>query len=254
MTLSLVAVFIPLVFMGGMHGKLFREFSLTMAIAILVSGFISLTLTPMLCSRFLPTGLRKESPFQKWVNDLNQACVQKYGASLQWSFRHSKWILALAVALFAVAIPSSNSCPSRSSHRKIAGLLWLPYKRQQVLRERSSKPTKTGLNSGNAIPSAGGGFCRHHFRTHALFRVEDSAKRGSPPLESGDPRATSPSRCYTRHPDIHVPLAADHIELDVMKGGSYEYLLQGMHRSDVETAAEALKEALQKRSEFTLVD
>jgi HAE1 family hydrophobic/amphiphilic exporter-1 len=53
MTLSLVAVFIPIMFMGGILGRLFREFAVTMAVSILVSGFISLTLTPMLCSRFL---------------------------------------------------------------------------------------------------------------------------------------------------------------------------------------------------------
>src|ERR687885_65199 len=53
MTLSLVAVFIPIMFMGGILGRLFREFAVTMSVAILASGFISLTLTPMLCSRFL---------------------------------------------------------------------------------------------------------------------------------------------------------------------------------------------------------
>ncbi len=53
MTLSLVAVFIPVMFMGGILGRLFREFAVTMSVAILVSGFISLSLTPMLCSRFL---------------------------------------------------------------------------------------------------------------------------------------------------------------------------------------------------------
>src|SRR6185369_5284798 len=53
MTLSLAAVFIPLLFMGGIIGRLLHEFSVTIGVAILVSGFVSLTLTPMLCSRFL---------------------------------------------------------------------------------------------------------------------------------------------------------------------------------------------------------
>ena len=53
MTISLVAVFIPVLFMGGIVGRLFHEFAVTIAVAILVSGFVSLTLTPMLCSRFL---------------------------------------------------------------------------------------------------------------------------------------------------------------------------------------------------------
>ena len=58
MTLSLAAVFIPVLFMGGVLGRLFREFSVTICVAILISGVVSVTLTPMLCSRFLkkPTG------------------------------------------------------------------------------------------------------------------------------------------------------------------------------------------------------
>ena len=53
MTLSLVAVFIPILFLGGLIGRLFHEFAVTIGVAILVSAFVSLTLTPMLCSRFL---------------------------------------------------------------------------------------------------------------------------------------------------------------------------------------------------------
>ena len=53
MTLSLVAVFIPVLFMGGIVGRLLHEFAVTIAVAVLISGFVSLTLTPMLCSRFL---------------------------------------------------------------------------------------------------------------------------------------------------------------------------------------------------------
>src|SRR5215468_5637534 len=53
MTISLVAVFIPVLFLGGILGRLFREFAVTISVAILVSGFVSLSLTPMLCSRLL---------------------------------------------------------------------------------------------------------------------------------------------------------------------------------------------------------
>src|SRR5260370_26078699 len=56
MTISLAAVFIPVLFMGGIIGRLLHEFAVTIGVSILVSGFVSLTLTPMLCSRFLKTG------------------------------------------------------------------------------------------------------------------------------------------------------------------------------------------------------
>ncbi len=60
MTLSLVAVFIPVLFLGGLIGRLFQEFAVTIGVAILVSGFVSLTLTPMLCSRWLKPHVAEE--------------------------------------------------------------------------------------------------------------------------------------------------------------------------------------------------
>src|SRR4029077_14630988 len=64
MTLSLAAVFIPLIFMGGIVGRLFREFAITIGAAIVVSGIVSLTLTPMLCSRFLQP--QRETTRGRW--------------------------------------------------------------------------------------------------------------------------------------------------------------------------------------------
>src|SRR6185295_11367555 len=60
MTISLVAVFIPVLFLGGLVGRLFHEFAVTIGVAILMSAFVSLTLTPMLCSRFLRAGHAEE--------------------------------------------------------------------------------------------------------------------------------------------------------------------------------------------------
>src|SRR5262245_40092105 len=68
MTISLAAVFIPILFMGGVIGRLFREFAVTIGASILVSGFVSLSLTPMLCSRFLkPEGEKKHSALYQWT-------------------------------------------------------------------------------------------------------------------------------------------------------------------------------------------
>src|SRR5204863_2433292 len=62
MTLSLAAVFIPVLFMGGVLGRLFREFAITITVAILISGLVSVTLTPMLCSRFLKSREQQRKP------------------------------------------------------------------------------------------------------------------------------------------------------------------------------------------------
>ncbi|HMA71396.1 MAG TPA: multidrug efflux RND transporter permease subunit [Xanthobacteraceae bacterium] len=99
-TLSLVAVFIPLIFMAGIVGRLFREFALTVTTAVLVSGFISLTLTPVMCSLFLT----RES--QHGRGRFNRAAevfwtwgVRGYDRGLGWVFRHQPWMLAATLAL-----------------------------------------------------------------------------------------------------------------------------------------------------------
>ena len=113
MSTSLVAVFIPLLFMGGLIGRLFHEFAVTVTLAIFVSGVISLTLTPMLCSRFL----RPESSYRK-PGLFIQTCEQSfnwllghYETGLKWVLRHylftlGVWALTLvATVLLYLAVP-----------------------------------------------------------------------------------------------------------------------------------------------------
>ena len=90
MTLSLVAVFIPLLFMPGLVGRLFREFAVTIGVAILVSGFVSLTLTPMLAARFLREGEGHAKTDGKWrsVERIYQATEQGYVRTLGWVMNH----------------------------------------------------------------------------------------------------------------------------------------------------------------------
>jgi hydrophobic/amphiphilic exporter-1 (mainly G- bacteria), HAE1 family len=98
MSTSLVAVFIPLLFMGGLIGRLFHEFAVTVTLAIFVSGVISLTLTPMLCSRFL----KPESAYRK-AGVFIRACEQSfnwllghYETGLRWVLRHYLFTLGVA--------------------------------------------------------------------------------------------------------------------------------------------------------------
>lgn len=105
MTISLVAVFIPLLFMEGMNGRLFREFSVTLAISILISGFISLSLTPMLCSRFLPKHSTELTKVQKAVNKANSWMLGLYGRSLRACLQWPKSLLSIALLSVAVTVP-----------------------------------------------------------------------------------------------------------------------------------------------------
>src|SRR6185312_11210642 len=89
MTLSLAAVFIPLMFMGGIIGRLFKEFAITIAVAVLVSGIVSLSLTPMLCSRLLkPHGDVKHGKFYNATERIFDATLHAYERSLAWVMQH----------------------------------------------------------------------------------------------------------------------------------------------------------------------
>jgi len=103
MTFSLVAVFIPVLFMGGIIGRLFKEFSVTIGIAILISGFISLTLTPMLCSRFLrPPREEKHGHLFDMSERFFQKMLDGYKTGLHWSIKHRRFMMIFsAIVLIA---------------------------------------------------------------------------------------------------------------------------------------------------------
>jgi multidrug efflux pump len=103
LTVSLIAVFIPLLFMTGLVGKMFREFALTLTIAVTVSAIISLTLTPMMCSRLLrhlPD--KKENPLSAKLTGFIDRTVEAYGRSLQWVLARQRATL-IVTALTLVA-------------------------------------------------------------------------------------------------------------------------------------------------------
>ena len=111
MTFSLAAVFIPILFMGGIIGKLFHEFAVTIGVAILVSGVVSLTLTPMLSSRFLRSSHGKEQgPFYRKTEELYERWLHGYERSLDWVMARRRAtlvfsfvILVLTGVLFVIA-------------------------------------------------------------------------------------------------------------------------------------------------------
>lgn len=114
MTLSLAAVFIPLAFMSGIMGRVFKEFSVTIIVATLMSGVVSLTLTPMLCSRVLQKRTKDYSdktPVERVAHKLEAAFLRFYSPSLSWMLRQNVLTLAImgaclyGVFYFASALP-----------------------------------------------------------------------------------------------------------------------------------------------------
>lgn len=164
MTLSLVAVFIPIIFMSGLVGRLFREFALTVTIAILISGVVSLTLTPMLSNRFLRTNERHG----RLYNALERAFDRirdAYGVTLTWSVDHWRTMLAaaglilvLSFYLFSVIpkgfIPSEDTGQIYADTKAPEGVT---FDQLQALQARVANIVMRNPNIAAAMSSAGQG-------------------------------------------------------------------------------------------------
>jgi multidrug efflux pump len=102
---SLIAVLIPLLFMGDIVGRLFREFAITLSVTILVSAVVSLTLTPMLCSRFLKAKSNKRpGRFYQSSEWMYERIVDHYGRSLKWVLKHQPTTMLVAVGTLVLTV------------------------------------------------------------------------------------------------------------------------------------------------------
>jgi multidrug efflux pump len=119
-SLSLIAVFIPILLMGGIVGRLFREFTVTLAIAILVSLAISLTVTPMLCALFLKAR-PADSPERRF--GLFERLRRGYGRTLTWALRHSALVLLIFVATICLNVALYVVVPKGFFPQQDVGLL-----------------------------------------------------------------------------------------------------------------------------------
>ena len=105
LTISLIAVLIPLLFMGDIVGRLFREFAVTLSVTILVSAVVSLTLTPMMCARLLHhKSEAKESRFYKITESGWEAVIEFYARTLRWVLKHQPATLLVAVATLVLTV------------------------------------------------------------------------------------------------------------------------------------------------------
>jgi hydrophobic/amphiphilic exporter-1 (mainly G- bacteria), HAE1 family len=122
MTISLAAVFIPLVFMTGLVGRIFREFAITIVIAILASGLVSLTLTPLMCARLLKErghGMKK-TWVERVIGGIEQRVLRLYGGSLWWFLRHRWvspviWVICLAGTIWLFMLVPKSFLPPGDS-------------------------------------------------------------------------------------------------------------------------------------------
>ena len=105
LSISLIAVLIPLLFMGDVVGRLFREFAVTLGVTIVISAIVSLTLTPMMCAKLLKhKPLEKQGKLYHASEEMYNNTIKKYGQSLQWVLKHQSLTLIVAVGTLVFTV------------------------------------------------------------------------------------------------------------------------------------------------------
>jgi HAE1 family hydrophobic/amphiphilic exporter-1 len=166
MTLSLTAVFIPILLMGGIMGRLFHEFAVTIGVAILVSGFVSLTLTPMLCSRFLrPPKEERHGRWYEATEGIYRRGLGLYERTLSWVMDHRPATLVFSVGILLATgvlfvlvpkgfIPTEDTGQIQGTTETLEGSSFESMRDHQVA---VAEILRNDPNVGHFMSSVGGG-------------------------------------------------------------------------------------------------
>lgn len=251
MTLSLVAVFIPLIFMGGIIGRLFREFSIVVSVSILTSGIIALTLTPMLCSKLLKPK-KEDHSFFPWFERFFKNSQFLYERGLRWSIGHSKTILLITGAILILTAGLFILVPKGFIASEDSGILYgftkvsagLPFeefsRRQQALAKNILKnPNVDGIMSnvgqGGGSSSNGG---------QLFIRLKPTHQRKL----TADETITQLREQSKQVPGIQVSfMNPPPMQIGSKSGSSsYLYILQGTDFQQLQKVSEKMKSEFSK--------
>ncbi len=254
MTLALLAVFIPLVFMAGLIGKLFQEFAITLTIVTLASGLISLTLTPMLCSRFItPHDSKNQSKTVRFSRRLNTWMLVGYKKALTWVLAHRRFMLLTGFLSVLISGILFKILPNDFIPDEDIGFM-LAYTeaaqgtssdqmhkyQDQVVSILRQEPSIQAIVSNSATPS---------FRQGIIF-ISLKPKKDRKAIEQLIPEFTSK---LSHIPGLNVyvknvPL----IDLNVgpQVRGAFQYLMQSLDSAQLYEAAESLISSLRNDPMF----
>ena len=248
MTLSLAAAFIPILFMTGIIGRLLHEFAVTIIVAIVISGFVSVTLTPMLCARVLRDEKHEaHNRFYRWSEAAFMAMQNGYDRTLQWALRHRPLILGVFVlsvissyALFSIMpqdfLPSDDTGMVRANVQTATGTSF--NQSVNYIRQVSSIVQKDP-NVSNVRGDEGG---------ELLITLKPLGERklSADQIIAGLRRVTrdipGTAVTFTNPPMIRVGARNSR--------SSYQYTLQGLDLGELQTAADKLVRALQEDPTF----
>ncbi|OBS10951.1 efflux RND transporter permease subunit [Acidihalobacter prosperus] len=254
MTLSLAAVFLPLIFMGGLLGRLFLEFGVTIAVVILVSGAVSLTLTPMLLSRMrLRKRLDAQAPSRSAFQRGFATLTRLYGDSLAWSLRHRAWVLGLAglslVAAFVLFMMVQKAfIPSGDSGMVIANLRYpegITF--AQLAREQQAVAKRIQANSAVAVVMSSAGQSGGGFGGSNVGRIIIHLKPASERADI-DTVMMQLRREMTRFPLVRAFfIQPPAIQLGALSSNAnYQFVLQAGSESELERAVLDFEPALRR--------
>lgn len=261
MNVSLVAVFLSILFMGGIIESLFREFSITLAASIVVSLVVSLTLTSMLCARWLkPHVPGTENAMQRWSNRLNERMVNGYARSLDWVLRHKRLTLFSLLVTIGVNVALYVVVPKTFMPQQDTGQLIGFVRGDDGLSFSVMQPKmeifRKAVLADPAVESVAGFIGGNGGTNNALMIVRlkpISERKISAQKVIERLRATLP-----KVPGGRLMLMADQ---DLQFGGGreqtssqYSYILQSGDLSELRTWYPKVVEALKALPELTAID
>ncbi|MEL2330435.1 multidrug efflux RND transporter permease subunit [Klebsiella pneumoniae] len=194
MTVSLVAVFIPILLMGGIVGRLFREFAVTLSVSLLISMFVSLSLTPMLCSRLLkkkpPVSQRRHPLYQRIENQLNHL-LSGYSRGLNWVMGHQKLVmlslmLTVMLNIFLYSVVQKGFFPNQDT-----GLLMGALRADQNISFQAMAPKVQAFTKiieadpavDSVMSSMGSGMFGSRNSANFFVRLKDLSERSATATE-----------------------------------------------------------------------
>lgn len=250
MTVSLIAVFIPLLFMPGMIGRIFREFSLTLSSAIVISGFISLSLIPMLCRKYLSKP-QKESRLSKIIQKGNEKLSSAYGKSLKFCFRFQKTILASLCLTTVLAFFLFSELPVSLVPKEDRGYLFAVANLSSgLVTEEINKKQQEMENILQAMPAINRFLSLNKNGTLIFLAslVPHKERLSVGMLVSEVKRALE---TVVGAQIFVIPYQLIDLDFDFGGSGTYKFEIQGTHLKQVEKGAEELLTALRQSPLFS---
>ncbi len=258
-SLSLVAVFIPLLFMGGQVGRLFREFAVTLSAAVLISLVISLTTTPMMCAWLLKPGGVQRQPgrLARWVERVYQAVERTYAHSLDWALDYKLlvmltmvFVIGLNVYLFSAApkgfFPQQDTGQINGGLRADQSISFQAMRAKlrelvDIIQQDPAVATVVGFTGGQR---AGGGFMFVNLKP-----ASERSEAGQAVIARLRPQLARVTG---------VSLFLNPVQ-DVRMGGrqttsTYQYTLKSDNRADLKLWAAKLADAMKRQPALTDVD